>query len=47
MNVPAFPSPLHRLPRPGMREIRSKPAPALPHIRSERSAVYGGTENKK
>lgn len=37
MALPLFPSPLNYLPRPGMREIRSKPAAALPHVRYERS----------
>ena len=42
MNLPSFPSPLNYLPRPGMREIRAKPAAALPHVRYERSADHGG-----
>lgn len=46
MNVSAFPSPLDRLPRPGMREIRVKPALALPHVRYERSAVNDREENE-
>ena len=46
MNIPAFPSPLHHSPRPGMREIRSKPVPALPHARYERKCENDGTENK-
>ena len=46
MNFPAFPSPMNYLPRPGMREIRSKPAPALPHARYERKCENVGTENK-
>ena len=46
MNYPLFPSPLDYLPRPGMREIRSKPAEALPHVRNERSAENGGKESE-
>ena len=46
MNLPSFPSPLNYLPRPGMREIRSKPAAALPHVRYERSAKNGGKESE-
>lgn len=46
MNLPSFPSPLDYLPRPGMREIRSKPAAALPHVRYERSAENGGKESE-
>ncbi len=46
MNLPSFPSPLDFLPRPGMREIRAKPAAALPRIRYERSAEHGGKESE-
>lgn len=46
MNLPPFPSPLDYLPRPGMREIRVKPAGALPHVRYERSASNGGKESE-
>ena len=46
MNLPLFPSPLDYLPRPGMREIRAKPAGALPRIRYERSADNGGKESE-
>ncbi len=46
MAFPLFPSPLDYLPRPGMREIRSKPAAALPHVRYERSAKNGGKESE-
>ena len=46
MSIPAFPSPLDYLPRPGMREIRAKPAGALPHVRYERSADNDGKESE-
>ena len=46
MNFPPFPSPLDYLPRPGMREIRAKPAGALPRVRYERSAGNGGKESE-
>ena len=36
MSIPHFPHPLDDLPRPGRREIRMKPAAALPRIRNER-----------
>ena len=32
-----FPHPLDDLPRPGMREIRTRDIPILPRIRNERS----------
>lgn len=46
MNLPPFPSPLDYLPRPGMREIRAKPAGALSRVRYERSAGNGGKESE-
>ena len=46
MNYPSFPSPLNYLPRPGMREIRAKPAAALPHVRYERSNDDGGKKTE-
>ena len=46
MAFPAFPSPLDYLPRPGMREIRAKPAGALPRVRYERSAENGGKKSE-
>ena len=46
MNLPLFPSPLNSLPRPGMREIRAKPAAALPHVRYERSDDDGGKKSE-
>ena len=48
LNHPSFPSPLDYLPRPGMREIRAKPAAnaALPRVRYERSADNGGKESE-
>ena len=46
MNLPLFPSPLNFLPRPGMREIRAKPAAALPHVRYERSDDDGGKKSE-
>jgi hypothetical protein len=45
MALPLFPSPLNYLPRPGMREIRAKPAAELPRVRYERSAENGGKES--
>ena len=36
MSIPHFPHPLDDLPRPGRREIRMKPADAIPRIRNER-----------
>ena len=46
MNLPSFPSPLNYLPRPGMREIRAKPAAELPHVRYERSNTNGGEKSE-
>ena len=46
MNLPPFPSPLDYLPRPGMREIRAKPAAELPHVRYERSITDGGKKSE-
>ncbi len=46
MNVSDFPSPLDRLPRPGMREIRVKQVSVLPQVRYERSAANDGKENE-
>ncbi len=46
MNLPSFPSPLDRLPRPGMREIRMKPAAELPIARCERRMNDGGEKQE-
>ncbi len=37
-----FPHPLMHQPRPGCREIRSRPVPALPPIRNERKMTLHG-----
>ena len=40
MFINSFPHPLDHLPRPGMREIRTRDIPILPRIRNERSEAH-------
>ncbi len=44
MGIHPFPHPLDHLPRPGMREIRARPALTLPPIRNERSLSHDGKQ---